>query len=206
MRRLLDTAPKTPPVPAMQSLPLARAYCDWLLKTGRAAEADRCRGYGARAVTGQRIELPGPVGESNIYELRPRGRILLMPSTDAGLLLQLGAVLATGNSALFDSRAVNADLLKDLPSAVAENVVVAADWTKGPVPAAALVEGDEARVRAVSIDIAAIEGPVIPVQGLSSADLAGGADYSLEGLVEERAISINTTAAGGNASLMALEI
>ena len=49
-------------------------------------------------------------------------------------------------------------------------------------------------------EIAAVDGPVIPVQGLPSADLVNGtADYNLDGLIEERAVSINTTAAGGNA-------
>ena len=210
MRRLLETPPKALPVPPGPSLALAHSYGDWLLRNGHDLEAERCRGYAARAVVGRRIDLPGPVGESNIYELRPRGRILLMPFSDTGLLLQLGAVLATGNSALFDGRAVPpslkmAGLLKTLPPAIAEKVAIAGDWTKGPLPAAVLVEGDEARIRAVSAEIAAVEGPVIPVQGLSPEDLVrGGIDYSLDGLVEERAISINTTAAGGNASLMAL--
>ncbi len=205
MRRLLASAPKALPVPPGQHVALAHSYCDWLLASGHDLPAERCRGYAARTIVGRRIDLPGPVGESNVYEIRPRGRVLLMPFTDTGLLIQLGAVLATGNSAVFDSRAVNAGLLKTLPPAIAAQVTFTADWTRAPLPAAALIEGDEARIRAVSAEIAAIDGPVVPVQGLSSIDLTrGAADYSLDGLVEERAVSINTTAAGGNASLMAL--
>ncbi len=207
MRKLLESPPKALPVPPGPTAVLAHAYCDWLLAGGRDLEAERCRGYAARAVVGRKIDLPGPVGESNIYELRPRGQVLLMPFTDTGLLLQLGAVLATGNEAVFDARAVNTGPLKTLPEQIARHVRVVPDWTKGPLPAAALVEGDPARLKAVSAEIAAVDGPVIPVQGLSSADLAqGAADFNLDGLIEERSVSINTTAAGGNASLMALEV
>ncbi len=207
MRKLLENPPKALPVPPGPTAVLAHAYCDWLLARGRDLEAERCRGYAARAVVGRKVELPGPVGESNIYELRPRGRVLLMPFTDAGLLLQLGAVLATGNEAVFDSRAVATGPLESLPAEIARRVSVVADWTRAPLPAAALVEGDAARLKAVGLEIAAVDGPVIPLQGLASADLLNGsADYNLDGLLEERAVSINTTAAGGNASLMALEI
>ena len=207
MRKLLENPPKALPVPPGPNVALAHAYCDWLLMNGHDLEAERCRGYAARAVVGRKVELPGPVGESNIYELRPRGRVLLMPFSGTGLLLQLGAVLATGNDAVLDARAVNAGPLENLPKEIAKRVSIVDDWTKAPLPAAALVEGDGARVTAVAAEIAAVDGPVIPMQGLSSGDLAGGlADYNLDGLIEERAVSINTTAAGGNASLMALEI
>ena len=206
MRKLLENPPKALPVPPGPNAVLAHSYCDWLLANGRDLEAERCRGYAARAVVGRKVELPGPVGESNTYELRPRGRILLVPFSDTGLLLQLGAVLATGNDAVFDARVVNTGPLKTLPKEIAKRVAVVPDWTK-TLPAAALVEGDGARITAISMEIAAVDGPVIPVQGLSSTDLVGGAaDYNPDGLIEERAVSINTTAAGGNASLMALEI
>src|SRR3546814_20983256 len=45
-------------------------------------------------------ELPGPVGERNLYGLHPRGRVLLMPATRQGLSAQLAAVEPTGNAPL----------------------------------------------------------------------------------------------------------
>jgi RHH-type proline utilization regulon transcriptional repressor/proline dehydrogenase/delta 1-pyrroline-5-carboxylate dehydrogenase len=50
------------------------------------------------------------------------------------------------------------------------------------------------------------DGPIVTLQSASPAELLEGSeDYNLDLLMEERSISINTAAAGGNASLMALE-
>ncbi|MES2302202.1 MAG: L-glutamate gamma-semialdehyde dehydrogenase, partial [Pseudomonadota bacterium] len=65
---------------------------------------------------------------------------------------------------------------------------------KGPF-ARALVDGDAAFTLAIAQAVAALEGPIVPV--LSPAD-----DDAM--LVSEVSLSINTTAAGGNASLMAM--
>ena len=74
----------------------------WLDRQGRGAEADAARGYAGLAALGFEQELPGPVGERNLYALRPRGRILVVPSTKGGLYKQMAAVLATGNSVVID--------------------------------------------------------------------------------------------------------
>ena len=53
--------------------------------------------------------------------------------------------------------------------------------------------------------LAAREGPIVTPQCLTPDDISRGkAYYSLEWLVTERSISINTAAAGGNASLMTI--
>jgi RHH-type proline utilization regulon transcriptional repressor/proline dehydrogenase/delta 1-pyrroline-5-carboxylate dehydrogenase len=49
------------------------------------------------------------------------------------------------------------------------------------------------------------DGPIVPIHGVARGALAtGDADYHLEWLLRERVISVNTTAAGGNASLMTI--
>src|SRR3546814_20046479 len=67
---------------------------------------------------------------------------------------------------------------------------------EGPL-GAVLVEGDAGRIGAAVRDVAGLPGPVVSVH-------AAGADgmYPLHWLLEEVSTSINTTAAGGNASLM----
>jgi RHH-type proline utilization regulon transcriptional repressor/proline dehydrogenase/delta 1-pyrroline-5-carboxylate dehydrogenase len=79
------------------------------------------------------------------------------------------------------------------------------DWnTDGPF-AGALVEGDATRVREVNARIAKLGGPLVLVQAASSAEVAADAGaYCLNWLVEEVSTSINTAAAGGNASLMTI--
>ncbi|MGE3149087.1 MAG: bifunctional proline dehydrogenase/L-glutamate gamma-semialdehyde dehydrogenase PutA, partial [Pseudorhodoplanes sp.] len=55
--------------------PLMLRYCDWLRSKVPANVADRCMAFTAASALGARIELPGPVGELNLYMLHPRGRI-----------------------------------------------------------------------------------------------------------------------------------
>ena len=68
-----------------------------------------------------------------------------------------------------------------------------------------LFEGDGDALHAVNQAVAARPGPLVPVHGVTRAALAAGpAGYALEWLLLERSVSTNTTAAGGNASLMTI--
>ncbi len=73
-----------------------RAYSDWLRAAGQKAEAERCVGLMARSPLGARAELKGPVGERNVYGLKPRGRVAAVAASQSGLLIEIGAILATG--------------------------------------------------------------------------------------------------------------
>ena len=88
-----------------------RAYSDWLGAHGHAAEAERCVGMMARSPLGVRAELKGPVGERNVYALRRRGRIAAVAASESGLLIQIGAILATGNDAVVSAALAAARLL-----------------------------------------------------------------------------------------------
>jgi RHH-type proline utilization regulon transcriptional repressor/proline dehydrogenase/delta 1-pyrroline-5-carboxylate dehydrogenase len=147
-------------------------------------------------MAGWQTDLAGPVGERNVYALHPRGRVLLLPKTREGLLAQVEVALATGNEPVIADGAV---LAGELPAALRDLVRFVDDWGAAGPFAGALVEGDAAQVRAAQLAIAALPGPIVLVQ-------AGGADhhYRADWLVEEVSTSINTTAAGGNASLMAM--
>jgi RHH-type proline utilization regulon transcriptional repressor/proline dehydrogenase/delta 1-pyrroline-5-carboxylate dehydrogenase len=71
--------------------------------------------------------------------------------------------------------------------------------------AAVLFEGDRDALRELNLRIANRNGPILQVQALSTDEInAGRGRYAPERLVLERSISINTAAAGGNASLMTL--
>jgi RHH-type proline utilization regulon transcriptional repressor/proline dehydrogenase/delta 1-pyrroline-5-carboxylate dehydrogenase len=69
---------------------------------------------------------------------------------------------------------------------------------------AALVEAGPEALGAILKDLAARPGPIIPVQAAASAHMRTAGAYCLDWLVEEVSTSVNTTAAGGNASLMTL--
>jgi RHH-type proline utilization regulon transcriptional repressor/proline dehydrogenase/delta 1-pyrroline-5-carboxylate dehydrogenase len=195
--------------PAMQHdaaiNPTLTEYIAWLDAHGLATEANIARDLSHRSAFGFTIELTGPVGERNLYALHPRGKLLLMPQTAAGLYHQLAAILATGNTATIAAASDLAQLLRTLPAHIAARVAWRADWEAGGPFAGALIEGDTERVGTINARIAALPGPLVPVQAASSHDLATDPDaYCLDRLLEEVSTSINTTAAGGNASLMAL--
>jgi RHH-type proline utilization regulon transcriptional repressor/proline dehydrogenase/delta 1-pyrroline-5-carboxylate dehydrogenase len=185
-------------------VPGAKAWCDWLVQSGWTDEAARCSTYLAQSKLGFETELPGPVGETNLYELEARGAVLCLPETRFGMALQIGAALATGNRVLVTVPDALKPLLASLPQNLLEHVLRVEDWSAALFDAV-LLEGNAAKLAQVSQQLAARSGPIIGVQRVDGADLAAHRqDYRLDWLLIERSISINTAAAGGNASLMTI--
>ena len=203
--RLVATPPVPPNHSASRSDAALAAFARWLASRGQDADADVARELGARSALGRIEELAGPVGERNLYALHPRGRILLLPLTETGLHRQLAAVLATGNTAVVDCGRIDPGILEGLPSEVSARVRKARDWEADGPFGGALVEGDDARVIEVAQNLSDLPGPLVLMQAAPSTEIAAGPDaYVLDWLLEEVSTSINTTAAGGNASLMAM--
>jgi RHH-type proline utilization regulon transcriptional repressor/proline dehydrogenase/delta 1-pyrroline-5-carboxylate dehydrogenase len=178
-----------------------RHYRNWLRATERAGIADR---LADRFPAVAEIVLAGPVGERNLYGLRPRGRVAALAQTEAGLLLQLGAILATGNRALVVGTARSPGILTDLPAELAARVECVASLDAAGELRAILFEGDADGLQALNRAVAARPGPILSVQARTPEALAGGDLYAPTGLVEEISTAIDTAAAGGNASLMSV--
>ncbi|AWU97531.1 trifunctional transcriptional regulator/proline dehydrogenase/L-glutamate gamma-semialdehyde dehydrogenase [Azospirillum ramasamyi] len=179
---------------------LADVLADWLSDQGKTEIATDIRTLAKRSPVGGSVELAGPVGESNVYSLIPRGRILLLPQTEDGLYRMLGAALATGNEVVVDGDGAVTAGLKTLPAELAARVRVTANWQSSGPLAAALVEGDAARLLTANRRIAELPGPIVLTQGVPT----GGEGVEIAWLMNERSLSTNTTAAGGNASLVAM--
>ena len=171
--------------------PALAEFATWLEAAGEHELARSVRRYGDRALAGVEIELPGPVGERNLYALEPRGAVLLRAATREGLLEQIAAVLAAGCVAL-----VEGELPLGLPPRVAARVRRAG----GTAFAAMLVDGNADAVRAAARELAERAGPIVPL--IAANREHGALAYDPNRLLEEVSTSINTTAAGGNASLM----
>ncbi|VWX55037.1 trifunctional transcriptional regulator/proline dehydrogenase/L-glutamate gamma-semialdehyde dehydrogenase [Novosphingobium sp. 9U] len=171
-----------------QAVTPLHAFVDWLEANGETEAAAEARRYGACSALGAEAELPGPVGERNLYALHPRGRILLKPETQGGLYAQIAAVLATGNRGAIEGMA--------LPMGLPASVVAAFAPRDEPF-AGMLVEGGPEQVAQATREAAELPGAIVPVHAI-------GADgqWTCDWLLEEVSTSINTTAAGGNASLM----
>jgi len=189
-----------PAVTVPDARPVDAALADfarWLDGQGEADAAQAARDYGTQSVSGAVLSLPGPVGEENRYGMHSRGVILLKPATKAGLFDQLAAVLATGNGAVIEAPADLADALRGVPASVAARVAA-----KRPAAVAgALVERDAGEVSATLHALADLPGPLVLTQ---AAPRGMHGAYRPDWLVQEVAVSTNTTASGGNATLMAI--
>ena len=135
--------------------------------------------------------LPGPVCEENFYTTRPRGAIAALSQTETELQTQLAAIAATGNIALVPRGHPGE---KNLPV----NAIVTEDWLAEPNLAGVLFAGPPEVLRSVNRQLAARPGPILAVH------VPENGAYRLEFLRAEVAISTNTAAAGGNASLLAI--
>ena len=150
----------------------------------------------AAAVDPGPIDLPGPTGESNRYRLLPRGPVLCLGPGPV-VLDQAVQALAAGNAVL----AVSGDATKTLaPLLDGEFPIVALDGQADP---AALGELDVAAVAWTgSLDAAASYRRVLSARPGAIIPLVRG-QISPTAYSHEQAICIDTTAAGGNAALLA---
>ncbi|WP_429163131.1 trifunctional transcriptional regulator/proline dehydrogenase/L-glutamate gamma-semialdehyde dehydrogenase [Aeromonas media] len=164
-----------------------------------------CDRYGELALSGLTQLLVGPTGERNSYSLLPRERVLCLAADDkeakTDLLAQLAACLAVGTEVLWQDNAQNRTLLTSLPGEVQARIQLVADWASSEVGFDALLHhGDSDQLREVAKLAAARAGAIVGVHGLHR----GETDIPLERLLIEHALSVNTAAAGGNASLMTI--
>ena len=184
---------------------LAAEYARFLRQNKLETVAARVTAYVRRSRAGESLELPGPVGERNVYVLKPRGRILVLSSDKQALLTQIGAVLATGNVAIVEKNNPAVTILAQLPANLAERIQAVARWADARDLAAILHAGDCDSLKALNQAAARRDGPIVLVQGASATGLGDGSqDYALEQLLEEVSVSTNTAAAGGNANLMTI--
>ncbi|MBT9371618.1 trifunctional transcriptional regulator/proline dehydrogenase/L-glutamate gamma-semialdehyde dehydrogenase [Rhizobium sp. CSW-27] len=202
--RLVEVAPEPPQTSSVHLDPALSALARWLEDRQQTSQAELARTIGGHSALGLERVLPGPVGEKNLYALHARGRILLVPQSEAGLMTQLACVLATGNAAVIDAAGSGLADLSSLPAAVAARISLTADWAADAPFAGALIEGEARQVRQAMARIAALPGPLVLAQAADTGAMGRPDAYCLHWLLEEVSTSINTAAAGGNASLMAI--
>ncbi|MEC5160035.1 MULTISPECIES: trifunctional transcriptional regulator/proline dehydrogenase/L-glutamate gamma-semialdehyde dehydrogenase [unclassified Janthinobacterium] len=188
------------PAPAQhqrQATPALDALTVWATSHGHQQVADLANEYARTTLHGSTTVLPGPTGERNTLSFVERGQVVCMAETLGVLLNQLAAALATGNKALILSSSPSL-VPVDLPAAVKDRI----QWV-GSIATC----GDHFQIVMVE---PALANEVKPMLAGRSGALVGTIETTQEGaiplwrLVAERALCVNTTAAGGNASLMTL--
>jgi len=172
----------------------------WALQQGNAALTATCQHFAQQTQSGTARTLPGPTGERNVYTLAPRARVLCLAQSTEDLLVQTAAVLASGGTALWPT--AQAHLRTQLPTLVQAQVLLQDNTLNDGTQAldAVLHHGDAPSLHAACTALARRTGPIVGVTALQP----GATDIPLERLLIERALSVNTAAAGGNASLMTI--
>jgi len=180
--------------------PALAALRGWAARERDDRLADACVRFASASRVGVAVLLAGPTGERNVYTLRPRDAVLCLAGDDGDRLVQLAAVLAVGSRAVWPVGC--ADLRARLPDAVRAGIDLVDDWSAPATRFDALLHHGSADelLRIVAI-VAARPGPIVGVEGRRPGETA----LPLERLVVERALSVNTAAAGGNATLMTLQ-
>ncbi|XOV80271.1 MAG: bifunctional proline dehydrogenase/L-glutamate gamma-semialdehyde dehydrogenase PutA [Aestuariibacter sp.] len=156
--------------------------------------------------------LPGPTGESNMLYLDPRGCVVCYADKDTTFSFWLMAIVssaAVGNTVIAavsdvfyeEAKAIEDKLLK---CGVIEGVLQVVKHNnlnallRHPGITGTVVDSNSARLSYFSKQLADRQGPILPV---ISAEYH---DTLIQRLVTEKTISIDTTASGGNTSLMTL--
>jgi RHH-type proline utilization regulon transcriptional repressor/proline dehydrogenase/delta 1-pyrroline-5-carboxylate dehydrogenase len=144
----------------------------------------------------EKVQFVSYTGEDNEAYCAPRGHVACVASNEGSLCQQLVAAYATGNVAVVPATPLTLALQEKLGAALitAENVLQVADLQ------AVLFEGSPEEATAIRRQLAARKGAIVAFVAQENAG------YNLHRLVVERSVSINTTAAGGNASLMAMSL
>ena len=198
LQRLRRGAP-APRLPAAAGAVLPQAFTAlqrWAGATGREALVACCTALAQATPLAQALELPGPTGEFNRLRFIARGRALCRASDEQELLLQLAAALATGNRAILCAPGATA-LLAVLPAEVVQQVGAVAEVAAADIDVALALPTQAPALRRLLADC---DGPRVRV----ATRTAEGGEYPLEALVVEQTLTVNTAAAGGNASLMTL--
>ena len=169
----------------------------WARNNGHTDIVSLAENYARTQLNGTTIALPGPTGEKNSLAFVPRGVVLCAASSLKAMLNQLAAALATGNRA-FVLATSQALVPEDLPPEVKDRIrFIGEAEVKECEFGIALVEaGLKGSLRS---QLAARTGAIVGI-----VDTDATSPVALWRLVAERAVCVNTTAAGGNASLMTL--
>ncbi|MDB5792956.1 MAG: putA [Massilia sp.] len=154
-------------------------------------------GYTRTQLNGVTLDLPGPTGERNRLSFSPRGVVLCAAASTEAMLNQLAAAMATGNRALVLASA-QLNIPDDLPPEVKDRIrfIGAQEVAQSDFQIALIETGMQGELRS---QLASRPGAIVSI-----VDTDGAAPIAVWRLVAERALCVNTTAAGGNASLMTL--
>jgi RHH-type proline utilization regulon transcriptional repressor/proline dehydrogenase/delta 1-pyrroline-5-carboxylate dehydrogenase len=180
------------------TLPALDQLLEWAKTHGHERVAALGKRYAQDTPLNTTVLLPGPTGERNTLMFAQRGSVLCSAASVDALLNQLAAAFATRNAVV-----VCSDTAALIPAGFPKDL-------RDAIRCVARIDDDQVEIHIALLDgrnapellpkLAARSGALVPV-----VDTGKERAVPLWRLVAERAVCVNTTAAGGNASLMMLE-
>ncbi|WP_226498463.1 bifunctional proline dehydrogenase/L-glutamate gamma-semialdehyde dehydrogenase PutA [Ferribacterium limneticum] len=180
---------------ALAASALAR-LTEWACFSGYHELAELCAEYAELTLLDAVIDLPGPTGEQNTLRFAPRGTLLCLADNQHALLHQLAAVWATGNRAA----AVDGPETRKTIGGLPDDLAAAIEWRQPDDYrdlAGVLSEPDASLRQRLAREPGALIATYQPADN--------GGHYPLYRMLVERVLTVNTTAAGGNTTLMMLD-
>ncbi|EPK2338565.1 TPA: trifunctional transcriptional regulator/proline dehydrogenase/L-glutamate gamma-semialdehyde dehydrogenase [Proteus mirabilis] len=176
-------------------------YMTWLANKTEPAHYQALEEYANASQAGTLRVLPGPTGERNTYQLVPCGKVLCLSDNEQDIFTQLAGVFASGCHAIVHNAVFSQKTYRELPDMIRKAITLTDNWHDESLSINAVIyHGDSDQLKETCQQIAQRKGAIISVQGFSRGETA----LLLERLLHERALSVNTAAAGGNASLMTI--
>ncbi|WP_151980679.1 trifunctional transcriptional regulator/proline dehydrogenase/L-glutamate gamma-semialdehyde dehydrogenase [Acinetobacter guerrae] len=149
---------------------------------------------------GHAFDLQGPTGETNRYMLLPRKRVLALAQNELDLIHQMLAIFAVNSQvALLEGHMFLQKFAQQLPTAVRQAIFEIGHVEHGDFDAV-LHHGSNEELQTLQAQIAKRKGAIVGITHMQNSEQV----IPLDRLVIEHAISVNTAAAGGNASLMTM--
>ncbi|MCV2528589.1 MAG: trifunctional transcriptional regulator/proline dehydrogenase/L-glutamate gamma-semialdehyde dehydrogenase [Candidatus Lightella neohaematopini] len=180
---------------------LYNILCDWI-RDKYPNIINICNEYNKISNSGNSYLLEGPTGELNKYKLLPRKYILCVADQEIDLVVQLIAVFCIGSYPVLISNLQSCSkILKILPELIKNTILVINDWSsKSIIIDTIIIHSDNKGLNRLIkfIKSSTDEEPLINIQNYNFGDHK----ISLERLLLERTISVNTTAIGGNTTLI----
>jgi RHH-type proline utilization regulon transcriptional repressor/proline dehydrogenase/delta 1-pyrroline-5-carboxylate dehydrogenase len=171
------------------------ALSKWALENSDSRLSSLIDRYIEASLLHLQLSLPGVTGEENSLSFYPRGKILCVANTVESLFNQIAAILASGNIPVVLRR--NSHLLPtDFPIYV-KNII---QWIESLNHVV-----DDIQIALVEQALLSSTHPVLAERSgalISIIETSGYLALPIWRLVVERALCVNTAAAGGNARLM----
>lgn len=149
---------------------------------------------------GHAFDLQGPTGETNRYMMLPRKRVLALAQSELDTIHQIMAIFAVNSQvALLQDNPFLQKFKTTLPEIIRQSIIEVGHVEHGDFDAV-LHHGTQDELQTLQTQVANRKGAIVGITHLQNSEQV----IPLERLVIEHAISVNTAAAGGNASLMTM--